>query len=210
MLPALPATPTRRASARDPPKPPPPALHTWPSPANSDAFSDDMTVASPEHATAAGAQQHQQQQRHPESSLADTLAQSTPQHPGAPQLLQGPGASAAQRALLQRLAGVVRAVHAADRLTDHHCDLLVADVERLERTLRAPDPQSKEPADGFFDDDDEETEEVDFAEEKRMAREAARKAEMEGVVSRVMGVRSEMERRIAEMKVRIFLALRSY
>jgi hypothetical protein len=190
MLPVLPTTPTRRTPAHDPPKPPPHALETWSSPTNSDCFSDDMTVASPEHPTAAGAHH----------SLADPLAQ--PSQYGAPQLLQDPGASAAQRALLHRLAGVVRAVHAAHRLTDHHCDLLAADVERLERTLRAPDPQSKEPADVSVDDDDEETEEVDLVEEKqRMMREAERKAEMEAVVERVMAVRQEMERRIGEMKV---------
>jgi hypothetical protein len=193
----LPATPTRRLPAHDPPKPPPPAaLHAWSSPTGSDCFSDDMTVASPEHPTAAGAQR----------SLAESLlAQSSPstrQDFGAPQLLENPGASAAQRALLHRLAGVVRAVHAAHRLTDHHCDLLAADVERLERTLRAPDPQSKEPADVFVDDDDEE--EVDLVEEKRRGmREAEKKAEMEAVVERVMAVRGEMEQRIGEMKVSI-------
>lgn len=99
----------------------------------------------------------------------------------------------------------MRAVHAAHRLTDHHCDLLAADVERLERTLRAPDPQSKEPADAFVDNDDDDDEEEageDLAEEKaRRMRDAEKRAEMERVVARVMAVRGDMERRIAGMKV---------
>jgi hypothetical protein len=68
-----------------------------------------------------------------------------------------------QRALLARLQGIIAAIVKASSLTEHHVELLHADIDRLEVTLSGPDPQSREPADtgdsGLFSDDDDEAEE---------------------------------------------------
>ena len=57
-----------------------------------------------------------------------------------------------------RLNGVSAAIIKAPTLTEHHVQLLHADIDRLESTLSGPDPQSREPADigdyGLFADDE--------------------------------------------------------
>jgi hypothetical protein len=74
-----------------------------------------------------------------------------------------------QRIILARLNNVAKSILRATDLTEHHCQLLDADLDRLEQTLSAPDAQTREPADiadsGLFVDDDDDDVNVETMED---------------------------------------------
>jgi hypothetical protein len=139
--------------------------------------------------------------------------------------------SQSQRILLARLNNVAKAILRSAELTEHHCQSLSLDIDRLEQTLSAPDAQTREPADiadsGLFIDDDEEEEKYEReAEEKRKQEEedehtqvqevntipeehepiespdyVANAKERELTVSRIMNLTKDLKLRYEEMRV---------
>jgi hypothetical protein len=117
--------------------------------------------------------------------------------------------------ILERLSGIAKAILVSPDLTEHHFHLIQLDIDRLEQTIAAPDPQSKEPADvgdsGLFDEEDEHEEE-DVTE---LARETAvdiqpqvatpDNAEAKDVVLRVMKATEDLNKRFREFRVRDLL-----
>jgi hypothetical protein len=120
-----------------------------------------------------------------------------------------------QRIILDRLNGIAKAILASPDLTEHHFQLIEQDVDRLEETIAAPDPQSREPADGngdlFADDDEDDLTEVategDAGEAEAVAQEAmidTRECEeTDAMIARVVQVADDLKRQFLDMKVNL-------
>jgi hypothetical protein len=166
--------------------PPPPNRRLWSSPSfsqHSDYYSgDDGGIFSPEASFIKSAQ----------SSIGQLPLRAETQN---------------QRIILDRLAGIAKAILASPDLTEHHFQLIEQDVDRLEQTIAAPDPQSREPADvadsGLFVNDEDDVTEmlsehgVDPEPEISISQTIA----SEEVVSRVVKVAQNLKKRFQEMKV---------
>ena len=74
-------------------------------------------------------------------------------------LIRAPTPLRLHSALVTRMGSIRQALLYAPDISEHHCQRLHADLDRLERTLHAPDAQTREPAEGegegqgLFEDD---------------------------------------------------------
>ena len=116
-----------------------------------------------------------------------------------------------QRIILDRLSGIAKAILASPDLTEHHFHLIDQDVDRLEQTIAAPDPQSREPADiddsGLFVDDEDDVTEVaaDQDDISEVNSKPSQSNEAKNMVSQVAKVAEDLNKRFEQIKVREML-----
>lgn len=117
--------------------------------------------------------------------------------------LEASPAHSFQRILLARLQDAACAVHRID-ITTHAFQVLNQDIDRLERTIAAPDAQTREPADvadsGLFVDD--ESDELDEPIEEEQEPKAV-DAEFHETIARVSRVSQDLRQRYEEIKVSV-------
>lgn len=116
-----------------------------------------------------------------------------------------------QRIILDRLSGIAKAILASPDLTEHHFHLIDQDVDRLEQTIAAPDPQSREPADiddsGLFVDDEDDVTEVAAEQDDTLEVKwkPSQSNEAKEMVSRIVKVADDLNKRFEQTKVRKIL-----